>query len=207
MALPLQLKLIQMNNQTLKNSQGFTLIEMMVAVSIFSIVILAATGILNYVLKGQVASVASQNVQESMRYALEVMSKEIRTAQIANKICLGFETNIIYTVYNNPIQSDPGSDILSFKNKDVNCVKYYVKNKRIMIFRNNFPMPIPAPFPITPDEIEITDLKFKVLDDAIGAFHTVQPLVVMSMDVKSKNTFVKDKKVRIETAISSRYYR
>ena len=203
MALPLQLKLIQMNNQTLKNSQGFTLIEMMVAVSIFSIVILAATGILNYVLKGQVASVASQNVQESMRYALEVMSKEIRTAQIANNTCYAAATKIIYSVYIDPFQSDPGTDSLRFKNKDGNCVLYYVKNKRLIIQRDNFPTPLP----ITPDEIEITDLKFKILDDNIGAFHTVQPLVVMSMDVKSKNTFVKDKKVRIETAVSSRYYR
>jgi len=39
-----------MNHKTLKNSQGFTLVEMMVAVSIFAIVILAATGILNYIL-------------------------------------------------------------------------------------------------------------------------------------------------------------
>ncbi|PJA11021.1 hypothetical protein COX67_01980 [Candidatus Falkowbacteria bacterium CG_4_10_14_0_2_um_filter_36_22] len=207
MALPPELKIISMNNKTLKNSQGFTLIEMMVAVSIFSIVILAATGILNYVLKGQVASVASQNVQESMRYALEVMSKEIRTAPEVGSGC-SFLFSPVKIVYN----ISPGfeSDYLYFINKKNECILYNLDNNRIMISRDlnkNNSLDANEFAYITPDAIEVTDLKFKVLDDAIDAFHTVQPLVVMSMDVKSKNTFVKDKKVRIETAISSRFYR
>jgi len=135
-----------------------------------------------------------------------VMSKEIRTAPEVGSNCTLFTPSNI--VYNTKLGLE--LDILYFSNKNNECVMYYLENSRIKISRDlnkNNSLDANEFAYITPDAIEVTDLKFKVLDDAIDAFHTVQPLVVMSMDVKSKNTFVKDKKVRIETAISSRFYR
>ena len=65
-----------------RNKQkGTTLIEMIVAVAIFATSVLTATQIFQIGIQGQRKSMAAQNIQESMRYAFEVMDKEMRSAQ------------------------------------------------------------------------------------------------------------------------------
>src|SRR3989339_604522 len=64
----------------IKNKKGFTLMELIVSMAIFSASILMATGVFKSAIEGQRSAIAAQNTQESMRYAFEVMSKEIRGA-------------------------------------------------------------------------------------------------------------------------------
>ena len=60
--------------KTIKNNSGVTLLELVVAVTLFAALMLAATGIFKMVNDGQRNAVSAQNVQENMRYALEKMS-------------------------------------------------------------------------------------------------------------------------------------
>ncbi|MCG2695682.1 prepilin-type N-terminal cleavage/methylation domain-containing protein, partial [Candidatus Parcubacteria bacterium] len=75
-----------MLNKIIKNNAGVTLLELTVAVAIFSFAVLSATQIFKMVLEGQRSAIAAQSTQESMRYALEVMSKEIRMAKVIQNI-------------------------------------------------------------------------------------------------------------------------
>ena len=69
----------QFNNSTIQQlSRGYTLIELMVAIGIFSIVVAMTSSMFITSLKGQEKSYASQNVADSARYAMELMSREIR---------------------------------------------------------------------------------------------------------------------------------
>ena len=101
-----------------KNKSGVSLIELMVATAIFSVLILLAAQIFKMVVDGQRSAISAQNVQENMRYALEKMSKEIRMAQISNTDCLGAATNKIFNTANSDSE-------LYFKNKDGQCLTYY----------------------------------------------------------------------------------
>ena len=66
-----------------KNSQrGFTLVELIIALAVFSIVITIVIGSANSVFRGQRKAFAMQNAQESSRFILEVMAKEIRMSTI-----------------------------------------------------------------------------------------------------------------------------
>ena len=66
-----------------KNSKkGFTLIELLVALAIFSLFISAVMAIAVSVIKAQRKAYAIQNVQESARYILEIINKEVRTSDI-----------------------------------------------------------------------------------------------------------------------------
>ena len=67
--------------KTRKFAAGMSLLEILVAVSFFVVIILAATSIFSLVIKQQRSAISSQNVQESLKYFLEIMSKEIRTAE------------------------------------------------------------------------------------------------------------------------------
>ena len=61
------------NMNIFSDKKGFSLIELIVAMGMFGVVMLMATGIFNSVINGQRRAIASQNTQESMRYVFEVI--------------------------------------------------------------------------------------------------------------------------------------
>ncbi len=190
-----------MFKKLIKNNKGITLLELMVSVTIFSIIVLSSTQIFEMVTESQRNAVAAQNIQESMRYAMEVASKEIRMAQKVDSDCdgaFGIGAVAINKVYN----IDSG-DTLFFKNKDGQCVAYFLNNSRLTIFRSGTP---DVQGYITPDEIIVSNLSFNVEDDLIGAFHSVQPMVTINMDVEAVGKEKHKQKITIQTSIASRYY-
>lgn len=174
------------NNIT--NQNGVTLLEMVVAVAIFSVVVLSATSIFKMAIDGQRNAIAAQNMQESMRYAFEVISKEMRTAQKSSAgTCIG-SGKIFVTANNN--------DDLSFINKSGECVRYGLENNRLKIVRSDN-----SDF-ITPDEVKISDLEFDVTDDVASK----QSLVTIMMDIEAVGQAMHKQPIKIQTTISSRYY-
>lgn len=173
------------------------MIELVVSIMIFSVLILSATQIFKMVVDGQRGAISAQNIQENIRYAMEKMSKEIRMAQISNQSCYGAA---IYKVFN----PAGGGTELYFKNKDGECVNYYLENNRLKIMVDNGTGAV-ADF-ITPAKIEISNLKFYVDDDFIGAFHSKQPYVTMVMDAKAIGNEMHQQKMKIQMTVSSRYY-
>src|SRR3989344_487614 len=80
---------------------GFTLLEMVVAMAVFSIAVLAATGAMLSVSNARVKAANLQNVQDNIRYALDLMARELRTGSgYAVDGCAGFRAEgpqIIFT--------------------------------------------------------------------------------------------------------------
>ena len=69
-------------NISTKNKNGFTFIELLVALATFSLLIFALTTTATSVIKAQRKTYAIQNIQEPARYILEVINKEIRTSAL-----------------------------------------------------------------------------------------------------------------------------
>ena len=203
-----------------KNNKGFTLIEMITAVTIFAVIMTSAVGIFRGVIEGQRNAIAAQNTQESMRYALEVMSKFIRQAQKGEHYCeLTAEGGApaVSSTYNidNTIASingvNTGSDVLYFKNKYGNCQYYFIDNNSTLYTASSTPsLGNTEIHQMTPDEIEVSDLEFSIFDYPIGAVpgDKVQPRVTLTMKVAMrggkdmhKNEFI------IQTTLSNRYYK
>jgi prepilin-type N-terminal cleavage/methylation domain-containing protein len=181
-----------MVDKILKNQKGITLLELIVAVGIFSVVILAATGIFQAAMEGQRSAIAAQNLQESMRYAFEVMSKEIRMAQksTGGDCGGGFGSGKIY-------KTKSGNDELNFKNYNGECVKYRLNGDRLEIERNSI-----AGF-ITPDEIKVSNLKFSIVDNIPAE----QSKVTMKMDIETAGgKDMHKQRMTIQTSVSARYY-
>ncbi|MCK4553738.1 prepilin-type N-terminal cleavage/methylation domain-containing protein [Candidatus Parcubacteria bacterium] len=188
-----------MLNKTLKSNAGVTLLEMMVAVAIFSVVMLSATKIFQIVIESQRSAIAAQNLQESMRYAFEVMAKEIRMAQ---KITSGSDCTGLYNIpSSNIIYYLPSSQELRFKNIYNECVKYYLNGTRLKIGRNPDVGSAVEGY-ITPDEIEVSNLEFIVIDD-VG---NEQSMVTIKMDIEAVGSQLHKQTMKIQTTISSRYY-
>jgi prepilin-type N-terminal cleavage/methylation domain-containing protein len=64
------------------NKNGYTLIELMVALSIFVTVIVIVLGLFSMAIKGQRKVISQQNVQENASFLMEFMAKEIRMSKI-----------------------------------------------------------------------------------------------------------------------------
>ena len=174
-----------MIRKIIKNKKGVTLLELIVAVAIFSVVVLSAMEIFQMVIEGQRSAIAAQNIQESMRYVFEVISKEMRMAQKSGAgVCISA---------NKVFETDLNNNELRFINEKDVCVRYYLENNRLKIDRGS-----DSDF-ITPDEIKISDIYFKVVDYA-------QSRVNIMMDIEAVGKAMHKQPIKMQTTISSRYY-
>lgn len=170
------------------------MIEMIVAVSIFAITVVSLTEIFTLMLNGQRSAIASRNLQENMRYAFEVMAKEVRMAHVNASW-----HNVIFcpNITDGKIYESGGINgtELRFKNYHNECTVYSLDNGRIKIERDGIWGYI------TPDEISVSGLKFLVTDN----YSTRQSFVTMKMDIETVG-MKNNQNMTIQTSLSSRYY-
>ncbi|MDP3997558.1 MAG: prepilin-type N-terminal cleavage/methylation domain-containing protein [bacterium] len=87
---------------------GFTLIELITAIAIFSIIIVITSGVYSRFVSNQRRDIAYQQLQEDTRLSLEMFNREART---------GYGST--YDTY-----SDNNSSVFSFRNQNRSCVYY-----------------------------------------------------------------------------------
>jgi len=63
-------------------NKGFTLVEVLIAIFAFGIIVIAMSGVAQSVIKSQRKAFVLQDIQESGRYILESLSKEIRMSVV-----------------------------------------------------------------------------------------------------------------------------
>lgn len=193
----------------LKKQHGISLLELIVAIGIFVIVSLVASGIYINVVNSQRQSIGAQTTQESLRFAFELMSKELRTAQgeFNGSSCAKIDGTItgynkIFNNKNNDSQIDTTK--LHFKNKDGDCVSYEKVADgvidRIKIIRND----VVTYGYITPNELDIKSLQFIIKDQKANEIGAVQPSITMMVEAEMKNG--PKETIRMQTTISSRDY-
>ena len=190
----------------LKNKSGVSLIEIMLAVGIFVVLIGLTLGIFKSTIESQKSIISSQNTQESLRFLFEIMSKEIRSAKIADHGCEAFTGNSSGTeIYD----TEAGNTELYFKNSNNECVAYYVDANDDLIIRRHDGGANDISLAITPNDIKVTDLVFNVNDNIIGALpdEKIQPYLTMKIELEAINVGAHKNPMIMQTTISSRYYK
>ena len=180
----------------LKPKSGYSLIEVLVSVALFSVIITGAMNIFQLVIKSQRSAIATQNVEESLKYFLEVTGKEIRMAKRNNGLCALPALDIYKTSF-----VSASADSLVFRNYHDECVTYAIvydsvnKVSRFAITRNA------ATDYITPAKINIDELHFITNSTA------TQPTLTMELVSHAPGQDVDKSTMRIQTTLSSRYYK
>jgi len=170
-------------------SNGFTLIELLVAMAVFSVVIVAVIGIFLSGIGGTMRSANSQAAQESGRFIMESIAKEIRLGKInsADGILAVDMADASSGVVNGPYAS------LNITNANNESVDYTFDNINKTIARNSAVL--------SPGELESS-----------GAFYIYkigasQPRVVITLDLSSRNAKDQNRAViNLQTTASSRAY-
>ena len=163
------------NKKTIqKNISGFTLMEVLVAVSLFAIIILGATKIYLKIADNQETISQENYVQSDIEYFLKIFSNNAKEAQFSSGSC-SVSAGKFYSLENS------SSTINFIVNNYCYSFEYLsVDGNGGIYFLNSV---IASPKIITSSETNILDLKF-VVDDSISER---QPIVTVLVKAAPKS--------------------
>jgi type II secretory pathway pseudopilin PulG len=178
-----------------KKKSGVSLVEVIISTTIFVIILLSMTGIFKMVLDAQRQAIATQNVQESLKFFFEVISKEIRMAKRAGGGCAHLPANARFATSSNAF-----GEILYLKNYHDECVTYQLDDDngvtRFYIERDS------EGAWLSPRRVNVNDLQFFVHEVA-----GEQAYISISLDANYIGREAEHSRMRVQTTITSRYYR
>ena len=174
-------------------NRGYTLIEILVAVGIFTVVIAAPTGFLVSSLKGQQKALSSQELVDGVSFSLEYMSRAIRMAKKdLTGFCITQDMNY---------ETTRGGKGIKFKNYEGVCQEFFwdTDNTLKEVKDTGFPVAL------TSNDLEVISFKFGP-DGSWDQNDNEQPRITLFLEVKG----IKSQKpelqpqIKIQTTISQR---
>lgn len=165
-----------------KDSQkGYSLIELLVSIGLFSAVVSIMASMFMTSLKGQQKAFTAQNLADNMRYAIEIMSKEIRMGSNFNLVSatdLQFKSNM--------------------PNRNGAIVEFSLVGGQIL-FDDDINLDPPAT-PITSLNVNVSDLHFVLFPSG-----TTQPRIFIGAQAASRGVAQDTStSINIETVASPR---
>jgi len=175
----------------LKNS-GFTLVEMLVAVAIFSIITGVAIGIFVMAMKEQRKILAQQQLLDQTSYAEEYMSRAIRMAR-KDDIEIGGEFAYCLLDYKvNYATTTTGQGGIKFRNYNNYCQEFYLQGGQLRENKGGVDLALTSP--------GLTVISFKITSSGWDQADNFQPAVTMFLDITGKE----GTEIKIQTTISQR---
>jgi prepilin-type N-terminal cleavage/methylation domain-containing protein len=188
-----------MNKLTQQHNKGFTLIEIMVSVAIFSIIMTTGIGALVSITNSYQVSQKNKQVNDSLNYTLETMTRDLRLGTNFNAGTLngsdqgpndGEDDSIGF------IASDNRGYIVFRVQNQILKRDRYTTNGGALVSSDNL---------TNPDEVKITRVRFTVIgtDDLSNALNYQQPLVWIQIQAEVPNA-VDGRVTTIQTLVSQR---
>lgn len=169
-------------------NKGFTLFEMLIAVFIFSIVVLIAMSALVGIIGTQRKASSVQNIQYNVRFALEFMTRAMRTGQV-------FSCGQIQFVV--PRDCAASDSLLAFTASDGSQTVFRLFDSRIELSNDGG-----ASFgAITASEVRIDRLRFYVVG---GEIADLQTRVTISLGATIEPGTKTEKTINIQTSVTPR---
>lgn len=184
--------------------EGVTLLEMVVSVAIFSVLMLLSVGAILGVMNAERKAVVIKDVVDNARFSLELMTRELRTAQKykwdGSSPCLG--------------QLGNGLKFISYNQGSAETRFYYLKDTdgdgvRDAIFRvamsdDITPVNCGLAQQFTSEEIVVDQFSVIIGGTLVGQSDG-QPHITISMRVRGKSAkYGADTHINLQTTITSR---
>lgn len=146
---------------------GFTLIEMIIAIDIFSLIAIAAVAITTEAAIAQAKTASTQAVQDNVRFGVELITKELRTG-----IAYGLSSYCNAT---------PGKE-LSFMAADGKIRVYYLSGTNVKRLVGTTDCSLAATF--IGDDVDVTRMQVRIGGQASGSADG-QPWAMITLSVQS----------------------
>ncbi len=139
---------------------GLTLVELLIAVALFTTVMVIATGLFGRVVDNQSKTASSKSLQENVDYAVTFMRKEAEGAKKSLDTCGGCSATTSFFC-------QPNANEVYFRNKNEVCVHYFLQTdsnniQRLAVTRNALPAS-PYFLYLTPTDTIVQNLSFDSL--------------------------------------------
>jgi len=191
-----------MKKNIFKNKKvGFTLIEMLVAVLVFSIIIVSISGIFIFSVKEQRKLLNNQILLDQVSYALEYMSRALR---MGIKQSSELPSCLDYEGQNYKVYESGGTIRIRFINalQDNDCQEFYLENNQIMQAKGIINSATPTVINLTSSGyVKINSLKFNVSGESQEDY--LQPRVTFSIEAEPVGGNLKTP-LKIQTTITQR---
>jgi prepilin-type N-terminal cleavage/methylation domain-containing protein len=206
-----------MKNNKLIKQKGFTLIELMVSLAIFSIVVIAGLGAMLAISDANRRVQKTRAVMDNLSLAMESMSRNLRLG--SNYICTTYTTSLPNITKTTPSQNC-GAGVNSYGNyigffdqymeyslaNEYPSFYYLDKSSGTGVIKyKNYTTAGGAGVAVTSPELDVQDLRFYVTGSAQAERGLKQPRVLM---VLSGKTFIgksqEPVEINIQTTISQR---
>lgn len=176
-------------NRDGKNNRGFTLIEMLVSITLFSIVITIVIGTVLTIVDSNRKSQSLAIVMNNLNFAIESMTRDIKTANPTS--------DSSYSANNLIIDDNTGNNILTLEDSEGRKIvyKHDVTNKTITKNIDDG-----GDQPILSDDIVVEEFYVSVLGNVSGS----QPRVFLFIDGYSQITEKTRSDFTIQTTVSPR---
>lgn len=167
-----------------KNNSGFTLVEMLVSVTIFILTITAISTLFVYAIRAQRMNLAYQELLSETSYAMEYMSRAIRMAKKdEDGSCITVAINLNYYL---------DGQCLIFENYKGECQKFCLEGIRLKEEKNGVSAYLTSP------NLEV--LSFNVNLSGESSSDDQQPLVEIFLEIEGRE----NSRIQIQTSISQR---
>ena len=164
------------------NNKGFTILEMLIAVTIFTLVVASASGLFVSSLKAQRSTLAYQQLLDQTSYLMEYMSRAVR---MAKKDITGACTG---TAKLNYVFSGQCLKFMNYKNPS-QCQQFCLVGSRIVDENGNY---------LTASDLKVTS--FNVSLSGQTQSDDLQPKVTVLLNIQGRE----NSKIKIQTTISQR---
>lgn len=179
-----------------KKEKAFTLMEMLISITLFSIVTTIAFTALYNIMNASEKAKTIKLIVNNLNIAVEGMTRELR---------VGYEYCDTPTGTGSDCDSDAlGSDIIYFTNKDGCEANYEFNRDQKKVLKTIEPClgnPGISSLPITGDDIEITNLKFYI--NGVGSVGNIQPRVLILLTGEASGEKI-NSIFKIQTTVSQR---
>ncbi len=172
---------------------GYTLIELLIAIAVFTVVIAAPAGFFVTAIKGQQKTLASQEMYDNISYVLEYMSRALRMAK------KDFEGDCCSVPNTNYELTGGGSGII-FKNYQGECQEFYWNGTQLFEVKNKL-----EAVQLTSSNIAVKD--FMIEQSGWSQTDTIQPKVKLFLSIEEGIKGELDElhpKMKIQTSVSQR---
>ena len=164
------------------NRRGFTLIEIVVAVAIFTLLVSASSGVFIASLKNQRQGLATQEVLDQTSYLMEYMS---RAARMAKKDMTGSCTGTAKLNY------VFAGQCLKFVNYNDECQQFCLEGTRLKDENGNY---------LTSDSLQVTSFAVALSGAIQPPTDYLQPRLTISFNIMGQEQST----MKIQTTISQR---
>jgi prepilin-type N-terminal cleavage/methylation domain-containing protein len=192
--------------------KGFTLVELLVAVAVFSLTVAAASGIFISALQTQRKSLASQQILDQTSYSLEYMGRALRMAKKEKAdppACL--TADLIPGGRGTNYGTNLARDKIRFVSYDDRCQEFFLDGNQLKERKSpTSTTPSAADFgpptPLTSNDVFVELFKVgPITDHGWSQDDDLQPRVTISLKLRGVSQKVEERpEIKIQTTVSQR---